>query len=98
GTLGGTQSRGNAINASGQVTGYSFTAQDAATHAFRSSANGQPLSLTDLGTLGGTVSVGSAINSFGVVVGDSTITGQTTPAHAFIYDTQMRDLNLLVAP
>jgi probable HAF family extracellular repeat protein len=97
GTLGGTQSEGKAINSSGQVTGDSFTAFGAQ-HAFRSSPNGQPVSLTDLGTLGGTISHGYAINSFGVVVGDSTTPAGVNNVRAFIYDTQMHDLNTLIPP
>jgi probable HAF family extracellular repeat protein len=99
GTLGGSQSRAFGINPSGQTVGRSFTTFDAAQHAFRSSPNGQAVILTDLGTLGGTFSEGLAINGLGVVVGDSAyLPGQTFPAHAFIFDTQMRDLNLLIPP
>jgi probable HAF family extracellular repeat protein len=99
GTLGGSQSRAFGINSSGQTVGSSFTAFDVAQHAFRSSPNGQAIVLTDLGTLGGTFSEAIAINSFGMVVGDSSYSpGQTTPVHAFIYDTQMRDLNSLIPP
>jgi probable HAF family extracellular repeat protein len=98
GTLGGTRSQENAINSSGQVTGMSFTAFDLAQHAFRSSPNGQPVSITDLGTLGGTNSYGYAINTFGVVVGYSDMPGGGGNIHAFIYDAQMRDLNSLIAP
>jgi probable HAF family extracellular repeat protein len=92
GTLGGSTSAAFGINASGQVTGSSRVTGDLQEHAFRSSPNGQPLLLTDLGTLGGNQSIGYAINSFGVVVGSDSAKG------AFIYDTQMRDLNLLIPP
>jgi probable HAF family extracellular repeat protein len=98
GTLGGSQSRAFGINASGQVIGRSFTAFDVAQHAFRSTPNGQPVSLTDLGTLGGTNSEALAINSFGVVVGDSSVAPGFTTTAAFIYDTQMRDLNSFLPP
>jgi probable HAF family extracellular repeat protein len=47
GTLGGTYSYGQALNAAGQVTGYAYTAGDAEAHAFLSSGG----SMTDLGTL-----------------------------------------------
>src|SRR5215472_15567820 len=47
GTLGGTQSQGNALNHHGQVTGYAYTTVQS--HAFLYS-NGTML---DLGTLGG---------------------------------------------
>ncbi len=55
GTLGGTFSAGTGINASGQVTGYSFTTGDAAVHAFLwtpTTPNGASGTLHDLGTLG----------------------------------------------
>lgn len=58
GTLGGSVSSASAINSSGQVAGSSKIAGDLQTHAFRSSPNGQPVVLTDLGSLGG--------NSFGI--------------------------------
>jgi probable HAF family extracellular repeat protein len=98
GTLGGPQSRAFGINASGQVVGQSFIANGLDQHAFRSSPNGQPATLTDLGTLGGNNSGALAINSFGVVVGDSTIVPGSDTRRAFIYDTQMRDLNALIPP
>lgn len=97
GTLGGTTSEARAINGSGQVTGSSRIASDAAVHAFRSTPNGQPVVLTDLGTLGGNQSGGEAINSFGVIVGYSLMPTPNT-THAFIYDNQMRDLNSLIPP
>jgi probable HAF family extracellular repeat protein len=98
GTLGGSESRAVGINSTGQVVGSAFTTFDVANHAFRSSPNGQPVSLTDLGTLGGSNSSALAINSFGVVVGESEIVPGVFVQHAFIYDTQMRDLNSLIAP
>jgi probable HAF family extracellular repeat protein len=91
GTLGGFESNGYAINNAGQVVGDSYLAGNLGSHAFRSSPNGQPISLTDLGSLGGNSSA-AAINSFGVVVGFDSTKG------AFIYDTQMRDLNSLIPP
>ena len=57
GTLGGTRSYAYGINASGQVVGYSYTTDDAATHAFRTAANGAIIpgpGGSDLGNLGGT--------------------------------------------
>jgi probable HAF family extracellular repeat protein len=95
GTLGGSQSIAYGINNSGQVTGNARVTGDLFLHAFRSTPNGQPVSLTDLGTLGGNNSEGLGINSFGIVVGDSE-TFPGSPHHAFIYDTQMRDLNSLI--
>jgi probable HAF family extracellular repeat protein len=97
GTLGGTVSSASAINSSGQVTGTSTIPGDSQQHAFRSTPNGQAVVLTDLGSLGGN-SAGYAINSFGVVVGYSEIPPGPGTARAFVYDTQMRDLNLLIPP
>ena len=65
GTFGGTITVGRAMNERGQVTGYSYTAGNAAYHAFLYS-NG---ALTDLGTFGGTFSAGLAINERGQVTG-----------------------------
>jgi probable HAF family extracellular repeat protein len=94
GVLGsGTVSHANDINDSGQVAGDSNL--NGATHAFRSSPNGQPVTLTDLGTLGGSTSSAIGINALGVLVGDSSVTNSGFP-HAFVYDTQMRDLNSLL--
>src|SRR6266567_1987208 len=98
GTLGGTFSSGNAINASGQVAGfaslnnlpYPFAAQ----HAFFYS-NGV---LTDLGTLGGSVSRAQGINGSGQVAGSSELTdvaGNPT-VHAFLYSNgAMTDLGTM---
>src|SRR5213593_3245299 len=55
GTLGGTDSYGQAINAGGQVVGYNDTVGEPPQHAFR--YTGTPGSggvMSDLGTLGGT--------------------------------------------
>lgn len=69
GTLGGHASAAAAINNSGQVTGWSTTA-DGATRAFLYSAG----AMTDLGTLtGGSFSMGTALNDLGQVVGSSGI-------------------------
>lgn len=95
GTLGGTGSVGNGINASGQVTGTSSLAGDAQSHAFLYS-NG---TMVDLGTLGGTsYSFGYGINASGQVVGSSQSPVYTSALyHAFIYsDGAMTDLNSLV--
>lgn len=54
------------VNDRGEVTGASSS------HAFRSSPNGSPVSLTDLGTLGSDdISIGVAINASGQVAGRS---------------------------
>src|SRR5262245_35110076 len=71
GTLGGTFSIGFAINASGQVAGYSYTASDLL-HAFLySDTPGSGGTMADLGTLGSTISTGFAINASGQVAGYS---------------------------
>ena len=91
-----SNSYGNGINASGQVTGYSDTISnqnDGNAHAFVTNSNGQ---MSDLGTLGGGFSTGQGINDSGQVTGYSiTANGH---AHAFITnsDGQMIDLGTLV--
>jgi probable HAF family extracellular repeat protein len=98
GTLGGTYSDGRAVNASGQVTGESWTKQDLTSHAFL--YTGIPDSggaMHDLGTLGGTNSAGYAINTCGQIAGASATTDNVD--HAFLYtgtvgiDGRMIDLN-----
>lgn len=78
GTLGGLTSTATAVNASGQVVGYSETAAGE-THAFLFSGG----TMTDLGTLGGTHSIATGINASGNIVGYSqTASGEF---RAFIY-------------
>src|SRR5262249_12681201 len=91
GTLGGPESDGYAINASGQVAGAAFTAgsgggSGATLHAFRYSGTpGSGGAMVDLGTIGGSVSWGYAINASGQIAGDSyTSMGAT---HAFRYSS-----------
>ena len=87
GTLGGTESFGNGLNASGQVTGESSTTGDAATHAFLwkpTTPGGASGTMHDLGTLGGTNSYGYGINAAGQVTGASDTTGDTR-THAFLW-------------
>jgi probable HAF family extracellular repeat protein len=91
GTLGGANSYGYGINASGQVTGNSFVvAGNTQAHAFLYT-NG---AMQDLGTLGGPTSYGEAINASGQVTGNS----QTSESyfHAFLYaNGSMQDLGTL---
>src|SRR5262249_9738458 len=91
-----------AINDSGQVTGRSNLAGNLSVngsyHAFRPTPTGRVSDPgTDLGTLGGSYSEGYGINALGVVVGYSQIPGGSA-LRAFLYDTQMRDLNALIPP
>jgi probable HAF family extracellular repeat protein len=96
GALGGTDSFGSAINASGQVTGYAETTGDAAYHAFLWDGS----TMRDLGTLGGLNSSGVAINDSGQVTGTANTEGGDAgfKQHAFLWNgTTMRDLGTLPA-
>ena len=79
GTLGGETSEAIAVNAGGQIVGYSDITGDAATHAFSWTQAG---GMVDLGTLGGTASKAQAVNGSGRVVGYSQLAGNTA-THAF---------------
>jgi probable HAF family extracellular repeat protein len=80
GSLGGTASVPVEVNNHGEVVGYSFTANNAAAHAFLYS-HGR---MTDLGTLGGTISGATSINDKGTVVGLSNIAPGNSQVHAFV--------------
>jgi probable HAF family extracellular repeat protein len=70
GTLGGSASYGQALNASGEVAGYSYVVGDTAYHAFLYTGPGG--TMVDLGTFpGGVSSHGYGINALGQVVGDA---------------------------
>jgi probable HAF family extracellular repeat protein len=87
GSLGGTESNGGAINASGQISGSSLTNGDAAYHAFvwkPTTPNGTSGAMHDLGTLGGTESFGGTINASGQVAGFSYTTGDVA-YHAYLW-------------
>ena len=90
GTLFGGETYGSAMNASGQVTGYSFTATRDLAHAFLWTGT----AMQDLGTLGGSFSSGYAINASGQVTGIAiNATGYT---HPFLgTGTDMQDLGTL---
>src|SRR5262245_24573178 len=92
GTLGGSQSEANAVDADGHVVGTSWTVGDTARHAFLWTAAG---GMVDLGTLGGSSSVATAISG-GTVVGTSWTTGDVAQ-HAFMWTAAagMRDLGTL---
>ncbi|MGD0000909.1 MAG: DUF3466 family protein, partial [Bryobacteraceae bacterium] len=92
GTLGGSLSVATAINASGQVAGYSMRA-DGTEHAFLYS-NGV---MRDLGTLGGALSHANAINAGGEIVGFADTADGSW--HAFLYSGGfMLDLGTLGGP
>ncbi|MCL2639470.1 MAG: PEP-CTERM sorting domain-containing protein [Phycisphaerales bacterium] len=76
----GSLSLGMGVNAAGQVTGGSLSADYSTSHAFLYSDG----IMKDLGTLGGTWSVGRAINASGQVVGESSFTNEFI-THAFLY-------------
>ena len=95
GTLaGGTNSVGQAVNASGQVAGVSYFA-NGTFHAFLTEASGG--TMHDLGTMtpGGS-SAASGVNDRGQVVGYAT--NAAGGSDAFLYSNgKMLDLNTLVA-
>lgn len=92
GTLGGSYSSPEDINASGQVVGTS-SIPSGHFHAFL----WQNGTMTDLGTLGNNASRANAVNNAGLVVGDIYMGGGTIPSHAFVwaYD-KMSNLNDLI--
>jgi probable HAF family extracellular repeat protein len=94
GNLGGTSSYAAGINASGQVTGWTYTTGNAAYHAFLYSSG----TMQDLGTLGGINSYGEGINAGGQVTGyaDYTTNAPYETYHAFLYSSgTMQDLGSL---
>ncbi len=94
GTLGGSYSTATAVNESGQVAGWSYTASGA-THAFSWTSGG---GMVDIGTLGGSYAVAYALNDTGTVVGQSTTAAGD--AHAYTWDVVngMTDLGTLGGP
>jgi probable HAF family extracellular repeat protein len=88
GTLGGSQSSAQGINASGQIVGFSDTSGDQSRHASVYS-DGR---MTDLGTLGGDRSFAQGINTSGQIVGGSFVPNGY--AHVFLYkDGRMTDVS-----
>ncbi len=84
GTLGGRDSGGLAINASGQIAGYSdvsVTVQDAFRYSGTPGAGGV---MQDLGGFGGPVTEGAGINKSGDVAGFGSFPGNQI-THAFLY-------------
>jgi probable HAF family extracellular repeat protein len=88
GTLGGDETVAVGVNPSGQVFGYSLTA-DKVYHAFAWTQSG---GIVDLGTLGGSSAIAKAINGLGQIVGRS-MTAQDASIHAFLHDGSLKDLN-----
>jgi probable HAF family extracellular repeat protein len=89
GSLGGTVSVPLHLNNHGEVVGYSYTANNAAGHAFLYSQG----KMTDLGTLGGKTSQAMGINDRGAVVGLSNIAPGNTQVDAFLEKGgKLRDL------
>ncbi len=90
----GASAQGTAINASGQIAGFSktVTGPSGPTHATRASRSPFKYATTDLGTLGGRDSLAWGINNAGDVVGQSlTATGAQQP---FLYrNGTMRAIN-----
>jgi len=95
GTLGSAGSQATALNASGQVAGWSF--MNASVYRAYLHANG---TMQNLGTLAGTagaVSEAYGINASGQVVGWSETSAGFIFQHAFLYTSgTMQDLGLLV--
>lgn len=94
GSLGGTAgSVANAINASGVVVGSSYSLGNTAQY----SVMWRGATLTVLGSLGGNNSAAAAINDSGDVVGYSTLPGQESTTHGFLYTGgTMYDLTTLI--
>lgn len=91
GGLGGSQSFGYGINASGQVSGNAFTTGDSANRAtlFDSTSGNVNLGVIS----GGSTSYGNAVNDSGQVVGYSSTSGYTVN-HAALYSTTGSPIDL----
>lgn len=90
-SLGGSVYSVTALNAVGQVAGYSLLPGDQEQHAFRFGSIG----VLDLGTLGGSSSRGLALNDVGQIAGESVLAGDSI-SDAFLFDgTALIDLGTL---
>jgi len=92
GTLGGNSGIGNAINSSGQVSGYS-TNYAGTYRAFISKGD----TLVDIGDLGGGSAVAYGINDAGAVIG-SAVTSDGSNHPFLFYKGKMIDLGTLGSP
>ena len=94
GTLGGTNSSGNAINAAGQVVGYAYTTGNATRHAcvYSNSKMNDLNSFLDASGAGWILQTAQGINDKGQITGTGTVNGAT---HAFLLTpiTPRFDLN-----
>jgi len=92
-TLGGSCFSAYDLNASGQLTGFSYVTDNTGSDAFLYSDG----VTADLGTLGGFSSEGYAINSSGQIVGSSYVDpSDWYECHGFLYDgVQLIDLGTL---
>jgi len=92
GTLGGARSQATAVNRSGQVVGWSTTAENKIEHAFITEPGGTVM--RDLGHLTGICAAANAINNRGQVAGYACLSGERF-VHAFVTGPNgegMRDL------
>ncbi|HEX5220944.1 MAG TPA: PKD domain-containing protein [Verrucomicrobiae bacterium] len=80
-SLGGSFYRVSALNANGQVAGFSYVPGDLEGHAFRFDSSG----IQDLGTLGGSTSQEFGLNNLGQVVGESSLVDDFI-INAFLHD------------
>jgi len=87
GTLGGAQSSAVAINAGGDIVGWSQNTTGNG-HAF-SRTGGTIVKWYDLGTLGGDYSVALGVNDNGQIVGSSTATPGSSPLRATYWSSSI---------
>src|SRR5205823_901549 len=106
GTFGWPESAGNAMNATGQITGYARnTAGEDRAFLWTEGSGGNPPQMQNLMTLGGVQSRGMAINDANQIAGYSDPSG--LDSHAFLWTSggtggpaanpQMKDLGSLRA-